>query len=90
MSQHSNFMLQNQVMLITTVKLVIKYKLQYTIIQDFREYIIIFPVAGMCCANPLLIIQMPKGLFPLGLRVDSQASPLAKCCELDVNSVSYL
>ena len=31
-----------------------------------------------------------KGLFPLGLRVDSQASPLTKCCELDVNSASYL
>ena len=26
----------------------------------------------------------------MGLRVDSQASPLTKCCELDVNSVSYL
>ena len=31
-----------------------------------------------------------KGLFPLGFRVDSQASPVTKCCELDVNSASYL
>ena len=32
-----------------------------------------------------------KGLFPLGLGVvDSQASPLTKYCELDVNSASYL
>ena len=42
--------------------------------------------------NHIIKFRMPwkaSGLFPLGLRFDSQASPHTKCCELDVNSASY-
>ena len=36
------------------------------------------------------LFTFSKGLFPLGLRVDSQASRRTKCCELAITLVNVI
>ena len=50
----------------------------------------IAPVLDTCDWHCVVTPSTYKSCIPLGLRVDSQASPLTKCCELDINSASYL